>query len=338
MIWNEGNFSFLRPCLHSMRLVPWNFSCILCRLGSCCLLILAVICFVFNIRFIFNRQRRNHLVFSLIVASCLVLTVSMPGTLIQLFTCHRHCLNFYCRLEGFFSYLSGCVCMLILMMLAIHRFLSLCSYRRHLSYRCSNYGCWFFSIVFTLPLMFDYFNSYVPEGLGFHCSLNWQDRSAVSRLYIFTSFSMIYFLPFILLIYFSLRVHFILRKIYNRHGMVHLLRIDTTQTSSTIASRRDRQAEQVPLSHYVREAKCRKRFQINYQFLRAMIFLICNYMIAWTPYSIVAILQLLQIDWIFQHSYLMTLTAFLGKSSVILTPLIYLRIMNKTLFHKILLY
>ena len=322
-----------------MRLVQWTLSCVACRFGSCCLLILAIIAFIFNVRFVFIQKRRNHLVYSLVVASLLVLVISMPGTLIQLFTCHRHCVNLYCRVEGFVSYLSGCLCMLILMMLALHRYISLCSYRKRLSYRCTNIGCWFFSLLFTLPLVFDQFNSYVPEGLGFHCSLNWQDQSTSSRFYIFASFSMMYFLPFALLVYFSLRVHFILRKIYDKHGLIPLPQIDSTQTSSPVASRRDRVVEQTPVNYYyVHQAKDRKRFQVNYQFLRAMIFLIGNYMIAWTPYSIVAILQLMQIDWIFRHAYLMTLSAFIGKSSVIITPLIYLRIMNKTLFQRVLLY
>ncbi len=69
-------------------------------------------------------------------------------------------------------------------------------------------------------------------------------------------------------------------------------------------------------------------------FLRAIIFLISSYLISWTPYSIIAILQLLNIKFIFQHAFLITLSALVAKISVILTPVVYISIMNHKLFKR----
>ena len=171
MIYNETSLS-LWPYLHSMRTIPWDLSCILCRLASIIILLISIVCFTFNVRFLFSRRCQNSLVVSLVLASLMILIISMPGVVVQLFTCHRHCSNIYCHIEGFISYLSGCLCMLLIMMLSFHRYLSLCAYDRLLSYQSSTFICWFLSIAFTFTLVFDYLNSYLPEGFGLHCSIN----------------------------------------------------------------------------------------------------------------------------------------------------------------------
>ncbi|CAF1462372.1 unnamed protein product [Adineta steineri] len=67
-----------------------------------------------------------------------------------------------------------------------------------------------------------------------------------------------------------------------------------------------------------------------------IIFLVSSYILAWTPYSIVAISQLLNIKFIFQRTALITLAAFIAKSSVILSPFVYLSVMNNRLFKRLL--
>jgi hypothetical protein len=39
--------------------------------------------------------------------------------------------------------------------------------------------------IWAIPPIFGHMNAYVPEGLGFHCGLNWFDRTLVSRIYFF---------------------------------------------------------------------------------------------------------------------------------------------------------
>jgi hypothetical protein len=45
--------------------------------------------------------------------------------------------------------------------------------------------CFIMGSIWAIPPIFGHMNAYVPEGLGFHCSLNWFDRTLVSRIYFF---------------------------------------------------------------------------------------------------------------------------------------------------------
>jgi hypothetical protein len=337
MVFNETNLS-LWPCLHSMDSIPWSLRCILSQLGGSIILFISVVCFTFNMRFLLSQRCQNSLVASLFVASLMVITISVPSVLVQLFTCHRHCSISFCRIEGFSSYLAGCLCMLIFTALSIHRYASLCSVCRLLSYKCSTFICWFLSILFTAPLIFGYFNSYLPEGLGFHCSINWQDQSNISRLYIFLSFILMYFLPLIILLYVNTRSHLFLRNIYSKNFSSPSIYQKYYHKSSKKSNRPTNFLEEIwDIKYFIRKAIDRKRFRIDYRFLRAIVFLISSYLIAWTPYSIIAILQLLHVKFIFQHAFLITFSAFLAKTSVILSPFVYLSIMHYKLFKRILL-
>jgi hypothetical protein len=329
-MFNETTLS-LWPCLHSMYTISWDLSCILCRLASIIILFISIACFIFNIHFLFSRRCPNSLVISLVLASFMVLIISAPSVILQLFTCHRHCSKIYCRIEGFISYLSGCLCILLYMMLSFHRYLSSCSYVDLLSYRHSTFICWFLSIAFTFPLLFDYFNSYVPEGFGFHCSINWQHQANISRLYILLSFVLMYFLPIVFIFFVNLRSHFIIRHVYSKRCLIPSFSECSYEMSSTRISRQTGDFEQhLYVNRYcVRKAADRKRFRKDYYFLQASIYLVCSYLISWTPYSIIAILQLLKIKFIFQHMFLITICAFIAKLSVILAPFLYLSIMNR---------
>ncbi|CAF1472342.1 unnamed protein product [Rotaria magnacalcarata] len=336
MVYNERNVS-LWPCAHSLRYTSWTLPCTLCRLGGILISLISIVCFGFNMRFLFSHRCKNSLVVSLFLASLLVITISVPSVIVQLFTCHRHCLNIYCRIEGFCSYLSGCVCMLVFMSLSIHRYLSLCSYKSSLSYGASTCFSWSLSLVFTFPLVFDYFNSYKFEGLGFHCSINWQDSSSIGRVYIFSSFIFMYFIPLIILVFVNVRAHLIVRHIYTKENL-HSTFINYMH--QRYLTRKSRQAVDYKNNfvhkYCARIATDRKRLRTDYRFLRAIIFLISSYLIAWTPYSIIAVLQLLNIGFIFNHAFLITLSAFIAKLSVILAPFVYLSIMNYKFFKKIL--
>ena len=338
MVSNETSLS-LWTCLHSMRIISWNLPCTLCRLASVIIFLISIACFTFNIRFLFSHRCQNSLVVSLFLASTMVLIISVPGILVQLFTCHRHCSNIYCRIEGFISYLSGCLCMLLFVMLSFHRYLSLCSYDGLLSYRYSTLICWLLSIAFTFPLVFDYFNSYVPEGLGFHCSINWQDQTNLSRLYILLSFILMYFLPLVILFFVHLRSHFIIRDVYSKHCLIPSFSECSYEMSSTRISRQTDDFERyLYVNRYcVRKAADRRRFREDYRILQFSMYLVCSYLFSWTPYSIIAILQLLKIKFIFQHTFFITLSAFIAKLSVILAPVVYFSIMNHSLLKKLLL-
>lgn len=344
------NYSTLWPCLNSITLgslFSSNFTCILYRIFALLILLVSILCYVLNIRYLIwyqRKQRSDPLVLSLFLASLLVLTLCVPGVLLQLFTCHRHCNQIYCRLEGFVSYLAGSLCMLIYMVLSIHRYLLLSHYHQNFAFRYSAMICWLLSIGWTFPPVFNYWISYVPEGHGFHCSINWTDQSRVGRSYVFFSFFSIYFVPLLVLSSVNIRVHQILRHVYSPQGSFNSIRSfhHSLHGKNYYHQRSKFCGQQVQYDRtkqticYVRKAADRRRFRIEYRFIQAIIFLVSIYIISWTPYSIIAILQLFHSEFLVQHSFLITICAFVAKLSVIVAPIVYLSIMHFRLLKRIL--
>lgn len=319
----------LWPCINSFHFLSWSLPCILCRIGSIIIFVVSIICLKINVHYLYTDRRQNSLVISLFLASVLIIAISVPGILLQLFTCHRHCMRIYCRIEGFVSYLCGCLCMLVAMTLSIHRYLTLYSNLRSSYVGFLTFISWFLSLAFTFPLLFDYFNTYMPEGLGFHCSINWQSRSKKSRLYILLSFIMMYFIPLAILIFVSARSHSFIRNIYSQcHLSLSFSRnVDEKETKTKFQQTNSFKHSYANECCVAKATNC-KRLRADYQFLRAIVFLVGSYILAWTPYSIVAVMQLLNVKFIFKHAALITMCALIAKTSVILTPIVYLIVMH----------
>lgn len=336
-MYSNDTMVLLWSCLHSTNLISWDLSCVLSRFSGACILSISILCLKLNVQFLCRKRHRNSLIVSLFTSSILVITVSVPIILVQLFTCRRHCAKTYCSMEGFISYLSGCLSIFVSMTLSVHRYLSLCSYNNVLSCQSLTIISWLLSVAFTFPLIFHYFNSYVPEGLGFHCSINWKDQSYVGRLYIFSSLIIMYLIPLLLLIFVNMRSHAIIRRFCSQNSF-HLIFLDYIKERNS--SRRYEKAvyfkkEKIYISHR-RQSAHLKRLRTDYRFLRAIVLLVMAYVIAWTPYSIVAVLQMLNVKFISEHAGIITISAFAAKMSVILTPFFYISVMNNSSLKRIL--
>jgi hypothetical protein len=198
------------------------------------------------------------------------------------------------------------------------------------------------SLIWTLPPVFDYWISYVPEGLGFHCSINWNDHSKISFYYILSAFFGMYLVPLIILLVVNVRVHQIIRNIYSYQSYYYFNEEVSNQKLFSFFKQQkftfNRQLDNRSniTSTYVKKAADRKRLRLEYRVIQAIVFLVSAYIIAWTPYSIIALLQLFHVDFIFKHAFIITLSAFIAKLSVIFAPLVYLYTMNSRVFKKIL--
>ena len=149
-----------------------------------------------------------------------ILVIMLPSVFLQCFTCRRLCSPLYCQLEGFISYLNGCVHMFLLMMISIIRYVTVLHatavkrrFRRH-----SNLAVlisWLLGLVFAVPPLFNW-NRFVPEGLGFHCGLNWFDQSISSYIYLFSTMLFVYFIPLSVLSILNAYVYYIIRRWIHR--------------------------------------------------------------------------------------------------------------------------
>jgi hypothetical protein len=168
--------------------------------------------------------------------------------------------------------------------------------------------CWLFALIFALPPLFNW-NQYIPEGLGFHCGLNWFNQSISSRLYLILAFLFVYIIPFIVLSIVNIYVYRVIRCLLYRTSKQPLsdsLLIENQLSSSFIQI------------HYIMRLKADRRFAL------ATIFLVSEYLLSWTPYACIALLYLFNMRLIIEQPLFITICAFIAKISMIINPFIYL--------------
>ncbi|CAF0729084.1 unnamed protein product [Adineta steineri] len=342
-----------------------DMECLISRILGSLIAQVSIFAIIFNIRFLYwstyhpnARSRHYPLIISMIISSLSVIIVISPSVFVQCFYCYRWCSPFYCRFEGFVSYLNGCVNMFMLMMISIIRYSSVIQinikkrwFEQHSS--LTVIICWLCGLVFALPPLF-HWNEYIPEGIGFHCGLNWFDRSIHSIIYFIITFSFVYFIPLLILIVINIYVYYIIRRLLSvavtKPNLQMLLNVSeqkqqstlctssSSDTSTTINSERldsrvsansvngssrsvlRRTGESLQTSQLTRV----NRLKADRRFALATTFLISEYLLSWTPYAIVALFYLFNVEFISQQSIIMTICAFTAKTSMILNPFIYI--------------
>lgn len=344
-----------------------EFECQISQILGSTILLVAFLSTLFNLRFLYwsanhgrHRSRHNLFVSSMILSSTMVICVMVPSVFLQSFSCRRLCSLFYCRLEGFISYLNGCVHMFMLMMISIIRYITVFrqgSTKRYVR-RNSNIGVvisWILGFAFAVPPLF-HLNEYIPEGLGFHCGLNWFDQSFNSYIYLFSAMLFVYFIPLIVLctingyvycrirrlIYQAMAIHggsvmpsipMIQLTISKRTSPAYLSLSSVTTHSyrlkeptsprlaqSSVRSTTRRAIDPSQIRHLMRL----NRLQADRYFALATIFLVGEYLLSWTPYACVALSYLFHMKLIVDEPLLMTICATIAKISMIINPFIYI--------------
>jgi hypothetical protein len=344
-----------------------DFECLISRIIGTIIILTSIFSLIFSGRFIYWSSYHRHvrfrhypLIISMIVSSISVVTVIAPSVFIQCLSCYRICSVYYCRLEGFVSYLNGCVHMFMLMMISIIRYSTV--FQTNIKKRYfDRYSfitviiCWLFGLVFALPPLFNW-NKYTPEGIGFHCGLDWFDRSISSRIYFILTFAFVYFIPLIVLFVVNVYVYCVIRRLL--YGAITMTKSNilthpsdqkhqsTSLTPSSNSSSGNRttqfgksgfsiQTHSVNVSSRLvirgktgsfntNQLMQLNRLKADRRFALATIFLVSEYLLSWTPYAIVALFYIFNIQFISQQSVSMTICAFIAKISMILNPFIYI--------------
>ncbi|CAF0937890.1 unnamed protein product [Rotaria sp. Silwood1] len=292
----------------------------------------------------------------MILSSISVIIVIVPSVFIRCLSSHRWCSLFYCQLEGFISYLNGCVHMFMLMMISVIRYATVFQTNiqnqfigQH-SY-CMVILCWLLGLIFALPPLFDW-NKYTSEGIGFHCGLDWFDRSLSSRIYFIFAFGFIYFIPLVVLSIINIYVYCKIRSLL--YGATRVLqhnfilnisyqKYQCTSCSSSLSNSSTTKCDKrgfvvaptsinvtSPLA--VRQMRILqmnnimrlKRLKADQCFTLATIILVSEYLLSWTRYAVVVLFCLFDVNHISQQSVLLTICAFIAKTSMILNPLLYI--------------
>lgn len=348
-----------------------HLECLISRVIGSIILIVSLFSIIFNIRFLYwssshrhIRSRHYSVILSMIVSSFSVIIVISPSVFFQCFTCYRWCSPFICRFEGFVNYLNGCVHMFMLMMISIIRYSTvLQSQVKKQTFHQHSYlavlVCWLCGLIFAVPPLLNW-NKYIPEGIGFHCGLDWFDRSISSRIYFLFMFLFVYFVPLIVLFVVNIYVYCVIRQLLRATVVMAKSNIvvnvsdqryhSTSFTSSSSSSRTTTQSEKFGFilstncvygnSRYVVRQTSNSlqinnlvrlnRLKADRRFAIATIFLVTEYLLSWTPYAIIALFYLFNLNLVGQRSIVMTISAFIAKVAMILNPFIYIATVNSS--------
>ena len=304
--------------------------CRFSRSAGVLLLAFAVVAFFVNLqsfrstRKTFQVSRRDHhLILGMFASSLCVIIISVPSVVIQCFLCRRLSSSVICQVEGFNSFFNGCMAIYMLVALSFVRYAttanSALSERLQRSIEDkSSYAvliCFLLSSLWSVPPLFGRISAYVPEGLGFHCGLDWFGRSLADRTYFLLLFISVYFLPLILIVYINI---YIQRTVYRLTHLCPRVALEITHLTNGDALRRH-----VSDSLFGKELRRLQYLNQDRQFVRATGISVLIYLIAWSPYSIVALAQVFGDVFSLYNPWLMTTCALLAKLSMIMNPIIY---------------
>ena len=315
---------------HSLSRVTTLFECRFSRSAGAILLAFALIALLVNLHALQTHRRTmrvarrdRHLVFGMFASSLCVIIISVPSVVIQCFLCRRLSLTLICQVEGFNSFFNGCMAMYMLVALSVVRYVTTAnsSLSQRLQRRIEDKSsylvliCLLLSSLWAVPPLFGRGNAYVPEGLGFHCGLNWCDRSLPSRIYFLLLFINVYFLPLIFIAYVNI---YIQRTV---HRLTHLC--STVPLEFAHLKEEDALRRHASQSQYDRERRRLQYLNQDRRFVLATSISVLIYLIAWSPYSIVALAQVFGDLFSLYNPWLMTTWALLAKLSMISNPIIY---------------
>ena len=286
---------------------------------------ISCVSFCFNIRFLTcNRHRFNSLALSLILNSIFLMCISLPYVIIQAVTCSPIQSFTLCSFQGFACFTCGACVMYTMSLLALIQYVRL-FYNSSLIYRIIEHRksflipvvCWFFALCWSLPPFLNIKPGFIREGQGFDCGLNWVSKDLRSRVYISGAFVFIYFLPLFCLLFTNIRILITIRRlIYRRESFAsksqRCMSVDTRHRLIAIFT--------------VAESNRLKRLRIDRRFAQATLITVLHYLLAWTPYALGGILQMvLSIREITYQlpPMLLTASALTAKSAVIGQACIY---------------
>lgn len=190
--------------------------------------------------------------------------------------------------------------------------------------------CALLALCWSLPPLFNIGNRFTSEGLGFHCSLHWNNPAFRSCLFIFSLFAFNYFFSLFFLTYNNLRIYFVLRTIMGEYRSFNHLSLPILFRSS--------KSDTIPSSHFTncsllqayqsnielsRRVSRLQLLKIDQHYARITAIMVTQFIITWSPYALVVLLTIYgRFAFIHEKQILSLLCALLAKISLIFNPLI----------------
>ncbi len=228
----------------------------------------------------------------------------------------------------------------MLVLLSVFRYISIV-------HKPSSAGCYFqhyrglsviicalISLCWALPPLLNVGNTYTHEGIGFHCSLDWNNSAFQSRFFLYSLLFFNYILLLLILIYSNLRIYFILRRLLKSHQSLNsslistILRVSIGNINSSSNFIYHSNSES-SIRKYVSDRQLKRKFnrlqrlKIDQRYARITAIMVGQFIIGWTPYAILALIIIKgRIEFVRQHPMFSIVSELLAKFSLVLNPLI----------------
>lgn len=183
--------------------------------------------------------------------------------------------------------------------------------------------CWSF------PPFFGIVNRFIREGAGFYCSLDWNNPSFVSRLFLISLIFFNFVMPFVLLVYSNLRICCTLRHLLNSSNCTTHPSTSQTISRTRNSYSKDQKSLEINMRKCLSDVTLKEttnrlqRLKIDRRYALLTAVIAIQYLIAWTPYACIELLNLTGGSTFVQHNpFLPTFCALLAKLSLILNPTI----------------
>lgn len=194
--------------------------------------------------------------------------------------------------------------------------------------------CALISLCWSLPPLLNMGNTFTKEGIGFQCSLDWNNSAFQSRLFLYSLLFCNYFLLLIILIYSNVRIYLVLRRLIQVNKsfdlslpatIVHLSNTNTNSVSNCVyhttmdsqfrKSMSDRQL--------TRKLSRLQRLKMDQRYAHITAIMVTQFIIGWTPYAILALIIINGgMEVIRQYPMFSTISELMAKFSLIFNPLI----------------
>ncbi|CAF1409051.1 unnamed protein product [Didymodactylos carnosus] len=254
-------------------------------------------------------------------SSMLVTVITVPVIIIQSFSCRQLCIKFLCQLEGFCSVINAVSIVYHLALMSVVRYLTLTD-NRYFTILFKHHGlyavlfCWTMALVWAILPLFG-INQYVPEGMGLHCSPDWNDSSWRSRTYFLIGTIFIYLLPLVTIICMNMTTY---RTLYRLIQSVNTS-TKASEFSTKLIYSNNNNVKDNKYKNVLR--LCRLR--VDKRLALAGIIVITVFILTWTSYSIFSLIKLIYgTIKPYDNSKTLTICSLLCKMSLLLNPLIYI--------------
>ena len=194
--------------------------------------------------------------------------------------------------------------------------------------------CALISLAWSVPPLFNVGNTFTDEGIGFYCSLDWNNSAFQSRLFLYSLLICNYFLLLIILVYSNLRIYLLLRRLIqaNRsfHAPITSMNIPFSSTNTNSFSNGIHQStsntqvrKTLSDRQLTRKISRLQRLKMDQRYAHITTIMVAQFIIGWTPYAILAMIIINDgMEFVRRYPMFSTVSELMAKFALIFNPLI----------------